>query len=51
MQCNNNFTGKYLAITGPKLSGPPWDPDYRGTTLYKQAKAFHGTKCGRRLDV
>jgi hypothetical protein len=28
MQCNNNFTGKYLAIIGPKLSGPPENPGY-----------------------
>ena len=40
MQCNNNFTGKYLAIFGPKLSGPPEDPDYRGSTVYKQGKAL-----------
>ena len=40
MQCNNNFTGKYLAIIGPKLSGPPGDPDYRGTIVYKQGKAL-----------
>jgi hypothetical protein len=40
MQCNNNFTGKYLAIIGPKLYEPPGDPDYRGTTVYKQGKAL-----------
>jgi len=51
MQCNNNFTGKYLAIIGPKLSGPPGDPNYQGTTVYKQGKAFHGTKCHRRVEV
>jgi hypothetical protein len=36
--CNNNFNGKYWAIVGPKLSGPPVDadyqgPDYQGTTV------------------
>jgi len=29
-----------LAIIGPKLSGPPGDPDYRGTIVYKQGKAL-----------
>ena len=40
MQCNNNVTGKYLAINGPKLSQPPGDPDYRETTVYQQGKVF-----------
>jgi len=31
MWCNNNFDGKYSAIVGPKLSGQPRDPDYRGS--------------------
>jgi hypothetical protein len=36
MHCNNNnFNGKYWAIVSPKLSGPPGDPDYRGTNVYK----------------
>ena len=32
MYCNNNFNGKYCAIVGPKLFGPP---DYRETTVIK----------------
>jgi hypothetical protein len=27
MYCNNNFSGKYWAIVGPKLSGPTSGPD------------------------
>jgi hypothetical protein len=26
--CGNNFSGKYWAVVGPKLSGPPEDPGY-----------------------
>jgi hypothetical protein len=29
MHPSNNFHGKFLAISGPKLSGPSDDPDYR----------------------
>jgi hypothetical protein len=32
MYCNN-FSGKYRAIVCPKLSGPPKDLDYTGTTV------------------
>jgi hypothetical protein len=32
----HNFNGKYWAVVGPKLSGPPGNPDYRGTTVLKQ---------------
>jgi hypothetical protein len=32
MYCSNYLSGKYWAIFGPKLSGPPRDPDCRGTT-------------------
>jgi hypothetical protein len=33
MYSNNNFSGEFWAIGGPKLSGPPGDPDYRRTTV------------------
>jgi hypothetical protein len=32
--CNNNFSGEYWAVIGPKLSEPPGDPDYRGNTVF-----------------
>jgi len=28
IMCCNNFSGKYWAVVGPKLSGPPEVPDY-----------------------
>jgi hypothetical protein len=38
MYCNNDLKGKYMAIVGRKLSGPPRDPkcrspEYRGITV------------------
>ena len=40
MHCNSNFSGKYWAIVGSKLSGPPGDPDYRETTVYFKLCAY-----------
>jgi hypothetical protein len=40
MYYNSNFSGKYWAIIGSKLSGPPRDPDYRGTTVYFKLCAY-----------
>jgi len=31
--CNNNFNGKSWAIVGPQLSGPPLEPDSRGSSV------------------
>ena len=35
MYSNSNFNGKYCAIIGPKLFGPPdyWGPDYLETAV------------------
>jgi hypothetical protein len=33
--CNNNFTGKYWSIFGPKFSGPPVKPVYWWSTVYR----------------
>ena len=33
MYCSNNLNGKFRAIMGPKLLGPPGDSDYRGTAV------------------
>jgi hypothetical protein len=41
MYCNNNFNEKYWAVIRPKLSRPPGDPDYRGTTLLIFSIIFH----------
>jgi hypothetical protein len=33
--CNDNFNGKCRATVGPKLSGPPGNPDCRGTNVHR----------------
>jgi hypothetical protein len=33
---HNNLNGKYWVIFGPKLSGPPGNPDYQGTMVLQQ---------------
>jgi hypothetical protein len=39
MYSNNNFNGKYWAIFGTKLSGPPGDPDY-GSPNYRGTRVL-----------
>jgi hypothetical protein len=48
MYPNNNLKGKYMAIVGPKLSGPRGDPEYRsleyrGTTVLDCGNCKDGT--------
>jgi len=31
---NDNLNGNCRVVVGPKLTGPPRDPDYRGVTVY-----------------
>ena len=49
MFCNNNLNRKYWTIVGRKLSGPPKDPDFRGTTvLLGQKVVFKQTSQARK---
>jgi hypothetical protein len=52
MNGNNIFSGKYWAVFGSKLSGPPGDPDYRGTTLlHENVPEIHSVNVSLRLEL
>ena len=40
---NNNNNGKYWAIIGPKLYGPPEDPEYRRTAVFSTTLLIGGS--------
>jgi hypothetical protein len=53
MNCNNIFSGKHWAVFDSKLSGPPGDPDYRGTTLLHEnvPEILHSVNVSLRLEL